>query len=233
MFDEKMQNAFAITCYLFHTHADNPIDYVVWGYRKKPKGVPENHSGDVFIMHKNGEITGVSLKAGKEKSMEPKLNTYVGTTLRQPYYKALDSQAENKLKRRLWKEVYSKIKVPKTVNENNYYMQSNDRTKPNPDMVSSLVAFFKRDFNKFDQGYGVMNKVCREEVAKMVNKNVGNLMSNKYFLYFVLFLAITSLLGYLQKHNFKAIVFFILVGFLTYYFCKNMYIVLIIVCVCY
>ena len=172
LFDEKMQNAFAITCYLFHTHADNPIDYVVWGYRKKPKGVPENHSGDVFIMHKNGEITGVSLKAGKEKSMEPKLNTYVGTTLRQPYYKALDSQAENKLKRRLWNEVYSKIKVPKTVNENNYYMQSNDRTKPNPDMVSSLVAFFKRDFNKFDQGYGVMNKVCREEVAKMVNKNV-------------------------------------------------------------
>ena len=172
MFEEKMQNAFAITCYLYHTHADNPIKFVVWGYRKKPQGVPDNHSGDVFIMHKNGEITGVSLKAGQEKSMEPKLNTYVGTTLRQPYYKSLDSQAENKLKKRLWKEVYSKIKAPKTVNENNFYMTSNDRLSPNKDMVASLVAFFKRDFNKFDQGYAVMNKVCREEVAKMVNKNV-------------------------------------------------------------
>ena len=65
-----------------------------------------------------------------------------------------------------------------------------------------------------------------KSLPKVVNKSVGNLMSNKYFLYFVLFLAITSLLGYLQKHNFHAIVFFILVGFLTYYFSKNMIIVL-------
>ena len=66
-----------------------------------------------------------------------------------------------------------------------------------------------------------------KNATKVVNKSVGNIMSNKYFLYFMVFLAITSLLGYLQKHNFKAIVFFILVGFLTYYFCKNMNIVLI------
>ena len=65
-----------------------------------------------------------------------------------------------------------------------------------------------------------------KSATKVVNKSVGNLMSNKYFLYFILFLAITALLGYLQKHNFKAIVFFILVGFLTYYFSKNMIIVL-------
>ena len=172
MFEEKMQNAFAITCYLYHTHEDNPISYVVWGYRKKPKGVPDNHSGDIFIMHKNNDITGVSLKAGKEKSMEPKLNTYVGTTLRQPYYKSLDSSAESRLKKRLWKDVYSKIKAPKTVNENNYYTTNNDRLAPNKDMVTSLIAFFKRDFNKFDKGYNVMNTICREEIAKMVNKNV-------------------------------------------------------------
>tara|TARA_Y100000992_G_scaffold296507_1_gene258804 strand:- start:936 stop:1610 length:675 start_codon:yes stop_codon:yes gene_type:complete len=65
-----------------------------------------------------------------------------------------------------------------------------------------------------------------KNATKVVNKTMGNLMSNKYFLYFVLFLAITSLLGYLQKHNFNAIVFFVLVGFLTYYFSKNMIIVL-------
>jgi hypothetical protein len=65
-----------------------------------------------------------------------------------------------------------------------------------------------------------------KSATKVVNKSVGNLISNKYFLYFVLFLAITSLLGYLQKHNFNAIVFFILVGFVTYYFSKNMIVVL-------
>jgi len=59
-----------------------------------------------------------------------------------------------------------------------------------------------------------------------VNKKIGGLFTNKYFLYLMLFLAITSILGYLQVHNFHAIVFFILVGFLTFHFCKNMSIVL-------
>lgn len=62
--------------------------------------------------------------------------------------------------------------------------------------------------------------------TKALNKGVKNIFSNKYFLYFTLFLAITSVLGYLQLQNFKAIVFFILIGFLTYYFTKNMSVVL-------
>jgi|TARA_B110000967_G_C18791241_1_gene513450 hypothetical protein len=59
-----------------------------------------------------------------------------------------------------------------------------------------------------------------------VNKNIGGLFTNKYFLYFMLFLAITSILGYLQVQNFHAIIFFMLIGFLTFQFCKNMSIVL-------
>jgi len=177
MKEEKIQNAYAITKYLYDTHAENPISYVVWGYRKKPKGVPDNHSGDVFLMHTNKEITGVSLKAGGEKTMEPKLNTYVGTTLRQPYYKEIDSQAETKLKNRLWEEVYSKIKTPKSVTKNNYYEVQNERQKPHPDMVAGLVAFWTRSGgdktnNAFDKAYQVMAKVCREELVKIVNKNV-------------------------------------------------------------
>lgn len=65
-----------------------------------------------------------------------------------------------------------------------------------------------------------------KSATKVVNKSLSGLMSNKYFLYFVLFLAITSLLGYLHKHNFNAIIFFVLVGFVTYYFSKNMIVVL-------
>lgn len=177
MKEVKFENAFAITNYLYDTHAENPIDYVVWGYRKKPTGVPDNHSGDIFLIHSNREITGVSLKAGLEKSNEPKLNTYVGTTLRQPYYKSVDNQAEMRLKKRLWKEVYSKIKSPKTVNENNFYETSGERTKVNKDMVAGLVAFWTRSGgdkpnNAFDKSYQVMTKICREELAKVVNKNV-------------------------------------------------------------
>ena len=65
-----------------------------------------------------------------------------------------------------------------------------------------------------------------KSATKVVNKNIGGLFSNKYFLYFMLFLAITSVLGYLQAQNFNALLFFILVAFLTYYFTKNMSIVL-------
>ena len=39
-----------------------------------------------------------------------------------------------------------------------------------------------------------------KSATKVVNKNIGGLFSNKYFLYFMLFLAITSVLGYLQAH---------------------------------
>ena len=174
---EKFSNAYAITNYLFDTHAENPIKDVVWGYRKKPKGVPDNHSGDIFLLHKNKDITGISLKAGKETSMEPKLNTYVGTTLRQPYYKKVDPTAEERLKRRLWKEVYSKIKAPKSVNENNFYVTSGERTKTNKELVQSLVAFWTRSGgdkpnNPFDKSYQVLAKVSREELCKVVNKNV-------------------------------------------------------------
>ena len=57
-------------------------------------------------------------------------------------------------------------------------------------------------------------------------KNFIKMLENKYVLYFVLFLAITNLLGYLFLGNINAIVFFILVGFLVGNFSKNMIIIL-------
>jgi len=52
------------------------------------------------------------------------------------------------------------------------------------------------------------------------------MLENKYVLYFVLFLAVTNLLGYLVLGNINAIIFFILVGFLVGNFSKNMIIIL-------
>ena len=52
MRQEKIENAYAITKFIFATHKNKAIDKVVWGYREKPRGVPSNHAGDVFIFFK-------------------------------------------------------------------------------------------------------------------------------------------------------------------------------------
>jgi hypothetical protein len=62
---------------------------------------------------------------------------------------------------------------------------------------------------------------------KSVQKTVKGLMQDKNVLYVVAFLAFMNILGYLAKQNGEAIIFFLLVGFLTTYFSKNMIVVLI------
>ena len=59
-----------------------------------------------------------------------------------------------------------------------------------------------------------------------VPRTISKLLENKYVLYVVLFLAITNLLGYMMMENINALVFFILVAFLTSNFSKNMIVVL-------
>ena len=54
----------------------------------------------------------------------------------------------------------------------------------------------------------------------------SKLLTNKYVLYAVLFLAITNILGYLSIGDFHSLIFFIAVGFLTNYFSKNMVVIL-------
>jgi hypothetical protein len=60
------------------------------------------------------------------------------------------------------------------------------------------------------------------------SKEVSKLVTNKYFLYFIVFLAVTNVLGYLVTNKFNAVIFFALVGLLTYQFSKNMAIVLLV-----
>jgi len=60
------------------------------------------------------------------------------------------------------------------------------------------------------------------------SKSVSNLITNKYFLYFMVFLAVTNILGYLVTNKLNAAIFFGLVGLLTYQFSKNMAIVLLV-----
>jgi hypothetical protein len=55
-----------------------------------------------------------------------------------------------------------------------------------------------------------------------------NLVNDKNVLYVVFILAILNILGYLLVQNLEAVAFFLIVGFLTTYFSKNMIIVLMI-----
>jgi hypothetical protein len=56
----------------------------------------------------------------------------------------------------------------------------------------------------------------------------SKLLTNKYFLYFMVFLASTNVLGYLVTNKLNAVVFFGLVSLLTYQFSKNMAVVLLV-----
>ena len=59
-----------------------------------------------------------------------------------------------------------------------------------------------------------------------IPSSVSKILTNKYFLYFVLFLAVTNVLGYMVTGNFAAILFFAMVAYITHRFNKNMAIVL-------
>jgi hypothetical protein len=61
-----------------------------------------------------------------------------------------------------------------------------------------------------------------------VVKESSKLLTNKYFLYFMVFLASTNVLGYMVTNKINAIIFFILVSLLTYQFSKNMAVILLV-----
>ena len=48
----------------------------------------------------------------------------------------------------------------------------------------------------------------------------SKLLTNKYFLYFIVFLASTNILGYLVTNKLNAVIFFALVSLLSYQFSK-------------
>jgi len=174
---EKIQNAYAITKFIFETHKNKTIEKVVWGYREKPLGIPNNHAGDIFIFFKDKSypaIAGISLKAGSEKSSEPKLNSYVKTTLTKPMWLKSAPRAVSELKKQLWKEVYSKIpSLPSDINADNYYVELGTKgsTKPNPELIRKMIDYFEVNPKGFDDLYGTMNKICREKMCEVINND--------------------------------------------------------------
>lgn len=56
----------------------------------------------------------------------------------------------------------------------------------------------------------------------------AKLLTNKYLLYFIVFISAINILGYIVLYKLNAVIFFGLVGFITYQFSKNMTVVLLI-----
>jgi hypothetical protein len=61
-----------------------------------------------------------------------------------------------------------------------------------------------------------------------LQKTFSSLMTNKYFLYFIVVLSAINIIGYLTMNNTDAVIFFALLGFITFNFSKNMTIVLLV-----
>lgn len=59
-----------------------------------------------------------------------------------------------------------------------------------------------------------------------VSSSVNLFLTNKYVLYFVLFLAFTNFVGYVMVGNLNAMLLFIIFGLMVSYFSKNMVVVL-------
>ncbi len=61
-----------------------------------------------------------------------------------------------------------------------------------------------------------------------ITSELSKLLTNKYFLYFIVFLAASNVIGYLVTNKLNAVIFFGLVGLLTHHFSKNMAVVLLV-----
>lgn len=61
-----------------------------------------------------------------------------------------------------------------------------------------------------------------------IGAKLANLFTNKYFLYFIVFLAATNILGYLITNNIRPVLYFALISLLTSYFSNNMIVILLV-----
>ena len=169
-YTDKMNNAIAISQYLYDESKSKPIDSVYWGYRSssKPKGVPPNHPGDIFIKFsgKSGmNFLGVSLKAGGKKTKEPQLNTYVRPVWN--FFKA-DRNLQT-LRQTAYAQVYSKIKgIPPIAN---FDGGKTGRHKDKSKTEKALVLYDRTNNSGYEKDYDAMLEIMRTGIINLFNKN--------------------------------------------------------------
>lgn len=176
MLQTKLRNAIGILNYIYEQHKSRKIEKVIWGYREKPAGVPDNHAGDIFFCYKSNQkpkILGVSLKAGGKKSAEPKLNSYVRTTIKKAFWRKSMPGAENELKNNLWKNVYSKLYgLDKSVNATNWLTLTESKQVVNDKVLLAVYRTFSQKKNLFEKLYIEQNKQSKLQIIKMINRDL-------------------------------------------------------------
>jgi hypothetical protein len=157
-FNEKMENAIAVLNYLWDLHKKSPVSNVYWGYRAKPEGIAASHKGDLFAQFESGEMLGISLKAGGEKTHEPQLNTYVNK-----FYDDIGNEADKqKLIDEVHKKIHSKLGLPKN------WADRGNKAKS----LDVFAEFIKRDPMEYDRLYDQMLEIVRTSIINAVNANM-------------------------------------------------------------
>ena len=158
----KMENALGILNYINDTNDDKPIKQVYWGYRGKPRGVPGNHPGDMFIEYTDKSMLGVSLKAGGKKTKEPQLNTYHNTVFVNSKWPDFgDSKGKEALRTKVYQQVYSKIKGMPDLRS---YDQKSGKTK-----FESAINKLPKKLH--DSYYDEYLSIVREALVARFNRN--------------------------------------------------------------
>ena len=156
-FDDKVENAKAITKFLLEENKRKAIKKVVWGYRNntKPDGVNPNHKGDIFAVFDDGNILGISLKAGSAGSAEPQFNSYVRPIFTS--FKMLQEFA--KLQKTSYNKFYKGI--PNIPKESMY---------GKPQMTQTIGKFEKNNNKRYEALYDEQLKFVRQTLCDMMNK---------------------------------------------------------------
>jgi hypothetical protein len=170
-FEEKMENAIAILNYLYDEHKRSPIKEVYWGYRAKPVGVHNKHKGDIFIKYKNGDLIGVSLKAGALNSKEPKFNTTVSVLT-----KHLNIDIE-KLDKQLFNRVLKKIGLDKRWNDSRAKLK---------DSVVMLRTLAKDEPELYHSTWIKTQEFVKMYIIKDINKNKNTELIKKWIKHHIL-----------------------------------------------
>jgi hypothetical protein len=159
-FKDKMENAMGVLDWLYGENKKNSIKTVYWGYRKKPTGVDAKHKGDLFLEYKSGNMLGVSLKAGDEKSKEPKLNTYV-----KPILESIAPKQIDVLRKELLDSVYNRFGV-----DMNYDKTGLSKVK----LIKQLSELEVTDIKKYNELYDINLDIIRKTLTLAFESNVKN-----------------------------------------------------------
>lgn len=159
-YEEKMENALAILQYLKDLNKDTPISQVYWGYRAKPDGIPASHKGDLFVKFKNGNMLGVSLKAGGEKTAEPQLNTYVNKFFDDFGY----TREKDLLKFNIFNDIHSKIPM---------LTRNWDSRAQKQKSLKIISEFQRKNSRAYDDLYDKMLEMVRESLIRAARKDMN------------------------------------------------------------